>query len=81
LLLRFASVYERDEDHLSGFTGGAWDAAAPGKVEGGIARRTVYGTRLRAVTGRLWIATIATLDRRHFGVVQPNHLPSLHLLP
>lgn len=34
-----------------------------------------------AAAERLRIATIATLDRRYFGVVQPNHLPSFHLVP
>jgi predicted nucleic acid-binding protein len=30
---------------------------------------------------RLGIAEIATLDRRHFGVVRPNHVEAFTLLP
>lgn len=30
---------------------------------------------------RLGVAEIATLDRRHFSVVRPAHIPSLELLP
>lgn len=34
-----------------------------------------------AVAERLDIADIATLDRRHFSVVRPRHVPALTLLP
>lgn len=34
-----------------------------------------------AAAERLDIADIATLDRRHFSVVRPTHVSSLHLLP
>ena len=30
---------------------------------------------------RLGVTTVATLDRRHFGVVRPNHCERLELLP
>jgi hypothetical protein len=34
-----------------------------------------------AVAERLGVARIATLDRRHFTVVRPRHLPAFTLLP
>jgi predicted nucleic acid-binding protein len=34
-----------------------------------------------AAAERLRINEVATLDRRHFAVVRPNHVPSLTLLP
>lgn len=34
-----------------------------------------------AVAERLSITTVATLDRRHFTVVRPNHVDALTLLP
>lgn len=34
-----------------------------------------------AVAERLGIADVATLDRRHFSVVRPNHVSGLRLLP
>lgn len=34
-----------------------------------------------AAAERLGIGTIATLDRRHFGVVRPTHVESFELLP
>lgn len=34
-----------------------------------------------AVAERLKLATIATTDRRHFGVVRPAHLPYFTLVP
>ena len=34
-----------------------------------------------AVAERLEIATIATLDHRHFGVVRPRHVERFELLP
>lgn len=34
-----------------------------------------------AAAERLGIATIATLDRRHFGVVRPRHIAAFELLP
>ena len=34
-----------------------------------------------AVTERLNEPKVATLDRRHFGVVRPAHVPALDLLP
>nr|WP_239679412.1 PIN domain-containing protein [Natronosporangium hydrolyticum] len=34
-----------------------------------------------AVAERYGAATIATLDRRHFGVVRPSHVSALTLLP
>ena len=34
-----------------------------------------------ATAERLEITTIATLDRRHFGVVKPAHTDALELLP
>ena len=36
---------------------------------------------LIAVAERLGLTTIATLDRRHFGVVRPNHTQALTLVP
>jgi uncharacterized protein len=36
---------------------------------------------LIAVAARLGLATIATLDRRHFGVVRPDHARVLTLIP
>ena len=30
---------------------------------------------------RLKVSEVATLDRRHFGVVRPNHVAALELLP
>lgn len=34
-----------------------------------------------AAAERLGITSLATLDRRHFGVVRPNHAPGFELLP
>jgi predicted nucleic acid-binding protein len=34
-----------------------------------------------ALTERLELAEVATLDRRHFSVVRPAHVPALDLLP
>ncbi len=34
-----------------------------------------------AVAERLGVTQIATLDRRHFTVVRPSHIPSFELLP
>lgn len=34
-----------------------------------------------AAAERLDIATVATLDRRHFGAVRPGHAPALDLVP
>lgn len=34
-----------------------------------------------AVAERLRISEVATLDRRHFSVVRPRHVPALTLLP
>jgi len=34
-----------------------------------------------AVAERLRISTVATLDRRHFSVVRPSHVPAFELLP
>lgn len=36
---------------------------------------------LIAVAERLGITRIATLDRRHFGVVRPNHTAAFELIP
>jgi uncharacterized protein len=34
-----------------------------------------------ALAERLGVQEVATLDRRHFGVVRPSHVPALTLLP
>jgi uncharacterized protein len=34
-----------------------------------------------ATAERLGISTLATLDRRHFTVVQPSHVPTFALAP
>jgi predicted nucleic acid-binding protein len=34
-----------------------------------------------AVCERLELAEVASLDRRHFSVVRPRHVPALTLLP
>jgi hypothetical protein len=34
-----------------------------------------------AAAERLGITTLATLDRRHFGVVRPEHVPAFELVP
>lgn len=34
-----------------------------------------------AAAERLGITTVATLDRRHFGVIRPNHVVALELIP
>lgn len=34
-----------------------------------------------AVAERFGVQRVATLDRRHFGVVRPSHVPALELLP
>ncbi len=34
-----------------------------------------------AAAERLDLAEVATVDRRHFGVVQPNHVAAFTLLP
>jgi len=34
-----------------------------------------------AVAERFGVARVATLDRRHFSVVKPTHVPALTLLP
>ena len=34
-----------------------------------------------ALAERLDVTTVATLDRRHFGIVRPNHCERLELLP
>jgi len=36
---------------------------------------------LIAVAERLGLTTIATLDRRHFGIVRPSHIKTLTLIP
>lgn len=36
---------------------------------------------LIALAERLGITTVATLDRRHFGVVRPKHVEALALVP
>ncbi len=36
---------------------------------------------LIVVAERLSVTTIATLDRRHFGVVRPRHTPAFELIP
>ena len=36
---------------------------------------------LIAIAERLGVTRIATLDRRHFGVVRPNHTPAFELIP
>lgn len=36
---------------------------------------------LVAAAERLGVTTIATLDRRHFGVVRPAHVPAFELVP
>jgi predicted nucleic acid-binding protein len=36
---------------------------------------------LVAIAERLEIAQIATMDRRHFGVVRPRHVDAFTLLP
>lgn len=36
---------------------------------------------LIVIAERLGVTRIATLDRRHFGVVRPNHTPAFELLP
>jgi len=36
---------------------------------------------LVAAAERLGISAVATLDRRHLGVVRPRHVPALELLP
>jgi hypothetical protein len=33
------------------------------------------------IAERLNLTTIATLDRRHFGVVRPRHAPAFQLVP
>lgn len=34
-----------------------------------------------ATAERLRVAQLATLDRRHFGVVRPSHVPAFEILP
>lgn len=34
-----------------------------------------------AAAERIDVTTIATLDRRHFGVVQPRHVPAFSIVP
>lgn len=34
-----------------------------------------------ATAERLWVDTIATLDRRHFSVVRPKHVRAFEILP
>lgn len=34
-----------------------------------------------AAAERLNVTTVATLDRRHFAVVKPAHVPALNLIP
>lgn len=36
---------------------------------------------LIVIAERLRVTRIATLDRRHFGVVRPNHTPAFELIP
>ena len=36
---------------------------------------------LIALAERLGLSTVATLDRRHFGIVQPRHVKRLTILP
>lgn len=36
---------------------------------------------LVAAAERLGVSTIATFDRRHFGVVRPSHVPAFHIVP
>jgi predicted nucleic acid-binding protein len=44
-------------------------------------RLSVIDASVVAVAERLEQTAIATLDRRHFSVVQPRHVPSFELLP
>lgn len=39
------------------------------------------GASVIAITKRLNLAEVATLDRRHFSVVRPSHVDALTLLP
>lgn len=41
---------------------------------------TVDGSVIAAAE-RLGITTIATLDRKHFSIVRPNHVPAFELVP
>ncbi|WP_249124581.1 PIN domain-containing protein [Saccharopolyspora erythraea] len=34
-----------------------------------------------SIAERLGVAALATLDRRHFSVVRPRHIPAFTLLP
>jgi len=34
-----------------------------------------------ATAERLWASTVATLDRRHFSVVRPKHVPAFEIVP
>ena len=36
---------------------------------------------LIVVAERLGLSTVATLDRRHFGIVRPSHIDVLHIVP
>ena len=38
-------------------------------------------TTALVIAERLGVTRIATLDRRHFGVVRPNHTPAFELIP
>jgi predicted nucleic acid-binding protein len=41
---------------------------------------TVDGS-IVAAAERLGITAVATVDRRHFGVIRPRHAPAFELLP
>jgi predicted nucleic acid-binding protein len=45
-----------------------------------VTRRTVDASVIVAAE-RLGVTDIATLDRRHFGVVRPSHIDSFGLFP
>lgn len=44
-------------------------------------RLGVVDASVLALTERLGEPKLATLDRRHFGVMRPSHVDALHLLP
>ena len=59
------------------------DLTRAGELVGQYADLPLGGTDacVIAIAERLGTATVATLDRRHFGVVRPRHVPAFILLP
>lgn len=62
-------------------SGVARTSAAPTRTTPGCLPLGTVDAPVIVAAERLGIATVAAIDGRHFGVVQPEHLPALKILP